>query len=369
MNRFAPRITRLDCEGHRLIEPAGCIRKHCGITLPAAGLPADPVHLHTPRQRSPIDGPAVEQRRHGDRWPLVLPQAADQAVDCQLPTTHERGRARIDTDAPLVLCLGILNPAVGSIAVGFLVALHIRGRPAGDLIDLVAGYHSWQFLPWHPPCQSGRLQPHTCRRCHAGPRSQQPRRGGEHALGCCQRIDTGQRHDQGQGIREPHGHGAIDDGFHRHGGEPLCGPPLQGSHHGGYVAIRMRFHEHGIDQVVVQFRMLPLDHAGRVDQIDAIPHQRQDPADTRGDDRHEGRQQPRPPGPPRQAPRDQPVFEHHAKRHPDQCGQSRPEQKRRDRDPLEVGARGSKTLGEITLRFGVGLAVVAPSADGEGLGG
>ena len=60
----------------------------------------------------------------------------------------------------------------------------------------------------------------------------------------------------------------------------------------------MRLDEHRVDEIVVEFGVFLLDHPRRVDEIHAIPHQRQNPADARRRDRRKPRQQP---GPPRQA--------------------------------------------------------------------
>ena len=129
----------------------------------------------------------------------------------------------------------------------------------------------------------------------------------------------------------------------------------------------MGLHEHGIDEVVVEFGMLPFDRPCRVDQIHPIPHQWQDPANGRRTNGHEPTEEPCPPGPSGQTASHEPVLEHHATRHPDDCSDTDAEQEGRDRDPLVVGTGCGKPSGEIPLRLGVGLAVFGPRADGKRL--
>ena len=131
----------------------------------------------------------------------------------------------------------------------------------------------------------------------------------------------------------------------------------------------MGLHEHGVHDVVVEFGVFPFDGPRRIDQIHAIAHQRQDPADGRRSERREPHQEPRPSGPPRQAARHEPVFEHHATRHPADRPDTSAEQKGRDGDPLIVGTGRGEPSGEVPFRLGVGLTVIGPRTDGKRLGG
>ena len=270
----------------------------------------------------------------------------DHTAHHELPAAHERGPSGIDLDTS-----GVCRVA------------------AGACFTAGAGQSDGGLFPWHSPAQERRFEPHACWRRHTRPRRQQTSSGGKHALRRRERIDARQSDEQGQRISQSHGQRAVDDGLRGHGGEPLRCASLERPHDRGGVSLGMRLHEDGVDQIVVEFGMLSLDHAGRVDKIHAIPHQRHNPADAGRDDRREPRQQPDPPRPPGQATRHEPVFEHHAARHPDESGHTGPEQKRGEGDPLVVGGGSGEPPCEIAFRLGVGLAVVAPPADGERLCG
>ena len=115
--------------------------------------------------------------------------------------------------------------------------------------------------------------------------------------------------------------------------------------------------------------MFLLDHPRRVDEIDAIPQQRQDPPDARRNDRRKPHQEPCPPRPAGQATCDDPVLQQNPAGDPEQRRHPGPQQKRGERDPLVVGAGRGEPPGEVAFRLGVGLAVVAPRADGKRLRG
>ena len=349
-DRLTPPVAGLHRERHRLIEPAGRIGQHGCIPLPGGRFTANPCHLHSPRYRRPIDGAAVEQGRDDDHRPLVASQTADRTAHAQLPATDQRGPAGIDLDAS-----GIVRVAAIS--------------AAGCRVTASDGPDDSRLFSWHPPLQSGWFESHPRRRRHAGPWREQPRRGGEHALRGRQRVDTRQAHKHRQRIGQPHRLRTIDDRLGRHGREPFGRPPLERLHDRGGIALWMRLDQHGVDEIVVEFGMFLLDHPRRVDEIDAIPQQRQDPPDARRNDRRKPHQEPCPPRPAGQATCDDPVLQQNPAGDPEQRRHPGPQQKRGERDPLVVGAGRGEPPGEVAFRLGVGLAVVAPRADGKRLGG
>ena len=316
--------------------------------MPGASLAADPCHIRPPWHRRPIDGTAVKHRRDGDDRPLVAPQAVDRSRHHKLPTPYQRGTARFDLDISWIV-------RIAAIGVGGR-----RARTGPDRSCVLTG---------HPPSQPRWLEPHPRRRGNAGPRREQPGRGRQQTLRRHQRVDTGQPHERSQRIRQPNRQRPIDDRLRRHRREPLGGPPLERLHDRGSIALRMRLDEHGVDEIVVEFRVFFLDHPRRVDEIHAIPHQRQNPPAASRHDRREPRQEPRPPRPAGQAARHEPVFERHAACYPDERGHAGAKQERDESDTLVVGTGRGQPPGQIAFRFRVRLAVVCPRADGERLGG
>ena len=341
--RLAPSITRGNAERNRLIESAGPVWKHGRIPRATLRFAANPRHLRPPGNSLRMSVALVKQRRHGDRRLLVAPKAADRGRHDQLAAADDRGRTVLDFDAAAVC-----------------------GIAAGRCIS--AGGRDVSLFPRHPPAEPREFELDPCRRGNASPRGQQPSRGGEDAFGRRQRVDACQSHHQRQSIGEPHRQRAIDEGLRGHGGEPLRGPSLQRPHDRRRIALWMRLHEHRVDNVVVEFRMIPFDHSGRIDEIDAIPRQRQNPANRSGHERQQAEREPSPPRPMGQAAHHHPVLQQDAAGQPGKRSQTGPQQERRQGDPFQVGTGSGKPPGEIPLRLRVGLAVVDPTADDQRLG-
>ena len=131
----------------------------------------------------------------------------------------------------------------------------------------------------------------------------------------------------------------------------------------------MRLHEHGVDEVVVKFRVLLLDGPRRIDEIHAAAHQWYDPADDGCNERDPPRRQPRPTDAARQPPGQQPMLDENAARQPDEPRHAGGEQKRRQGHALVVGTRGSEPLCQIAVRLGVGFAPSVPGAHGQRMPG
>ena len=83
--------------------------------------------------------------------------------------------------------------------------------------------------------------------------------------------------------------------------------------------------KHGVDDVVVQFGMLPLEHPRRVDQVHPVSHQGNHPTDNGRCEYDKPRCEPDPANPRRQAAGYQPVFHDHAAGEPEHHSDSRRE--------------------------------------------
>ena len=330
LHRLTACIPRRDHDLDRLVEAAGGIGKRDGESLEPRrlGRSSQPrhrfptIHLGLPRCRAAIDRSAGGERRDCHDRLLVAPQAADVCGDHELPATHERGRARLD-DEPA---------AFGAVGVCIAAA------------RLFAG---------HPPGKLERLNRHPRRRRPTRPRRKQPRRARDETLRRKQFIETCRPDEGGEREGQPQGRRAVDHALRRHVGKPLRGSPLERPHDHWRARLGMRLHEHSVDEVVVKFGVFALDGPRRIDEVDAIPHERHDPADDRGRERHEPRDEPCPADGPRQAARHDPVLHHDARRQPDERRDTRAQQERRQGHALVVGPRGGQTLREVTIRLRV----------------
>ena len=199
------------------------------------------------------------------------------------------------------------------------------------------------------------------RRGHpARPGRQQPRCTDEHALGRHHLIQKSQPHHQRQATGQPDGQLAIDHPIAGHSRQALGGPALERLHHHRSRAIRTRPDEHRIDDIVVELRVFAFDFPRRIDKIDPVPHQGQQPPHRRRHQSNESQAEPHPAGPAGQSPRHQPVFREDPAGQPHASRHGRPEQEGLQRRPLVVGAGCLQPLGEIAIGFGGPVGVLRP---------
>ena len=368
-DRFAAGVTSRDDDLDRLVEPAAGVGQQGGVgrLLARTGIPAQPAgsliaqpagwliaqpagwliaqpaagtisqHLDPPGFVRSVRGRRLgaaefADRRDGEHRPLAVAQPIDATGDDQLPATDDRRPSCVN-----------LQPAMPAVAVRPVV-----GRLVGQ-----------------SPVQPRRLDPHPRRRGDAGPRGDQPGRGHEEALGSRQFIDGCQTHEHGQRTGQSHRIGTIDDAVGRQLREPLGGPAFERPHDQRRAPLRMRLHQHGVDQVVVEVGVFLLDGPGGVDQVHAIAHQRHDPADHGGQERRDARRQPGDTKPARQAAGHQPVLEEDAAGQPEQHPDAGTEQEGRQGHALEIGAGRRQSLGQIAIRFRFPFARVGPFGDRE----
>ena len=349
-HRLAPGIAGPDHDLDGVIKAAGTVGKHrrkppartgVGGPIQPGGSPSAN-HLHLPRcgrraggqSRGTIGHAAGRRRRHCHQRLLVAAQSADVGRHHELPSAHERGGGPIDREATTI-------------------------KSAGPH----AGIHAVLFAR-HSPGKFRRSDPHPRRRGPADPWRKQPRRGHDEAFRRDHLIQAGEPHERGECVGQPQGGRPIDHGLRRQAGESLGGPPLERLHDQRRACLRMRLHEHGVDEVVVKFRVLLLDGPRRIDEIHAAAHQWYDPADDGCNERDPPRRQPRPTDAARQATGQQPMLDENAARQPDGPCHAGGEQKRRQGHALVVGTRGSEPLCQIAVRLGVGFAPSVPGAHG-----
>ena len=282
-----------------------------------------------PRGRRRIGGSVVTKRPHDQLRLLAGIEAIDSCRDHQLPAAVEPGDAVDDVECS---------------------ARRIGGR---------------RILARHPPRQPRGGDADPGRRREAAPGRDQPGRRDDETLRREQLIETDEAHERRQDPAQAHGGRAIDHPFVGHPRQAPSRPPPERLDDGLGRFVAPLLDEHGVDEIVVQFGVVPLDGPGGEHEIDAIHDQRHEPADRRRHGRREADRQPRPPGPRRQAAGHEPVLDEHARQHPGHGGHRGGQQERGHHHALEVGDRGGESAGEVLLRLGALDGIAAPGPNGQ----
>ena len=243
--RFTAGVSGEDRQLHGIIEATGGIGEERRERL-ARIVGGAARHLHPPRRGRRI-GRAVFSEGHGmDDRLFPAAQAADRGGEHELSAADDPGGPSIDRHV---------------LPVGHAIeALRIDRRAAG-----------------HPPVEAGRIDPHPRGSGEPRPRHDEPGGADKQALRRRQLVDAGQADERRQSHRHPHRERAIDDRVGGDIGQPLGGPLLERTHHDRRAPLGMGLDEHGVDEVVVEFGVLPFDRPGGIDEVDAIPHQREQP--------------------------------------------------------------------------------------------
>jgi hypothetical protein len=111
----------------------------------------------------------------------------------------------------------------------------------------------------------------------------------------------------------------------------------------------------------------PFNRPRRVDDVDPIPQQRQQPANGRDNRRRGSRGKPGPAAPGGKAPGHEPVFDQHADQKPCQPRHTEAQQEGEQARALVLGAGGGESAGEILIGLRVENSIFAPGPDGERL--
>ena len=333
--RRGPRVAGDDDELDGAVEAAGRVEQGRHVTA----IGADRCQRGTPWRDRVVHLAGIGEGRDDDRRLVVSRQSANRGRDQELSATDERRRAVDHRER----AGGIVRPFPGRLAAVSLL------------------------FPRGPPAEPRRLHPDP-RRCRdAGPRGDEACRRREQALRSRDLVQTGERDEDGKPDGQAQGGGAVDHALGGHARQSGRGATLERPHHAAVDAIGPRLDEHGIDDVIVELGMILLDRAGRVDEVHPVERQRQEPADGGRQSGDQGRAQPRPAGPGRQAARNQPVLERHAERQPEQCRHRCAEEERRDRHALEVGARCREAVGEVPVGLALAVAGIGPRGDRQGV--
>ena len=291
-------------------------------------LPA--TQLRAPRRRRRIDGAIAPQRSHHDHGLLIASQPADVGGHHELPPAHERGAAGLDGDPPAVERF-VEGPLLGG----------------------------------HPPGQLRRLDAHARWRRPTDPWREQASGTHEQALRCGQFVEASQADERREHVGQSKWHRTIDHRLHGHVGKLLRRAPLERSHDLGRIRFGVRLHEHRVDEIVVELRMLTLDGSRGVDEVHPVAHERHEPANG-GSHQGQGRDtQPRPAQARRQATGHQPVLDENAEHEPRPSADRRAQDKGRERHALEIGARRGQPPGQIPIGLRFSLATRLPACDGE----
>ena len=291
-------------------------------------LPA--TQLRAPRRHRRIDGTIAPQRSHHGHGLLIASQPADVGGHHELPPAHERGAAGLDGDPPAVERF-VEGPLLGG----------------------------------HPPGQLRQLDAHPRRCGPADPRREQSRGTHEQALRCGQFVEASQAHERREHVGQSEWHRTIDDRLHGHVGELLRRAPLERPHDLGRIRFGVRLHEHRVDEIVVELRMFALDGTRGVDEVHPVAHERHEPANG-GSHQGQGRDtQPRPAQARRQATGHEPMLDENAEHEPRPSADRRAQDKGRERDALEIGARRGQPPGKIPIGLRFSLAIRLPAGDGQ----
>ena len=323
-NPLAAGVARGDHQVHRLVEPA-ILAGHHDRPQPRRAGP----QRHGPGRPGRIRSAVVAERPHDQlRW-LARGKPLDLGGHNELPAAIEFGDAADHFDTPTRCRCGR------------------------------------RILPRHPPGQPRRGDAHPRRRRKSAPGRDQSRCRQNEALGGEELVEAGQADERRQHPREPDGRRAIHHPLVGNARQPASGPAPERLHHCLRRLARPLLDEDGVDEVVVEFGMIPLERPGGIDEVHAIPHERHDPADRGHGHRRQACGQPHPAGPGRQSPGQAPVLDQDARQDPGHGPDRDGQQKRRHRHALHVRNRRGEPAGEILLRLGALGRIAAPRPNRE----
>ena len=313
-----------DRQLHRLIEAALLVGHHHHPHAAGAGR-----ERHRPRRRRGIGRAVVAKRPHVQLRFFTGIEPVDPRREHELPAAIELGHATHDVDLP-----------PGS----------VRRR---------------RILARHPPRQPRGGDAHPRRRGEAAPGRDQSGRRDDEALRCQHLIETDQSHQRRQDPRQPHRGRAIDHAFVGHARQPPGRPAPQRLDHGLRRFAGMLLDQDGVDQIVVELGVIPLDGPRGEHEIDPVSHQRHEPSGCRCHRHPDAGRQPSPPRPRGQTAGHEPVLDEHPDQHPRHGGHCGGQQEGGHHHALEVGDRGGEPAGEVLLRLGTLDGVAAPGPNGQ----